>query len=80
MQKKRMDVKASVDASGRVTRVELLSPRDEDLVTLAAYAANGWRFAPAELNDELVPAKIILHFSFDTTSTAQTALDKSKRR
>jgi hypothetical protein len=80
MQKKRMDVKASVDASGRVTRVELLSPRDEDLVTLAAYAANGWRFAPAELNDELVPAKIILHFSFDTTSTAQTALDKSKRQ
>jgi hypothetical protein len=80
MQKKRMDVKASVDASGRVTRVELLSPRDEDLVTLAAYAANGWRFAPAELNDELVPAKVILHFSFDTNSTAQTALDKSNRQ
>jgi hypothetical protein len=79
MQKKRMDVKASVDASGRVTRVELLSPRDEDLVTLAAYAANGWRFAPAELNDEFVPAKVILHFSFDTNSTAQTALDKSNR-
>lgn len=74
VQKKRMDVKATVDATGRVTRVELLSPRDEDLVTLAAYAANGWRFAPAELNDELVSAKIILHFSFDTNSAAQNRI------
>lgn len=79
MQKKRMDLLASVDASGHVTRVELLSPRDEDLVTLAAYAANGWHFAPAELNDQPVPGKIILHFSFDTDSAAQTAFDKSKR-
>ena len=75
-----MDLKASVDASGRVTRVELLSPLDEDLVKLAAYAANGWRFAPAALNDQPVSGEIILHFSFDTKSAAQTAIDESKRQ
>jgi hypothetical protein len=80
LQKKHMDLKASVDASGHVTRVELLSPRDEDLVKLAAYAANEWHFAPAELNDQPVPGKIILHFSLDTNSTAQAAVDKSKRQ
>ena len=66
MQNKRMDLKASVDASGWVTRVELLSPRDEYLVKLAAYNATGWRFAPAELNDHPVSSEIILHFRFDT--------------
>jgi TonB family protein len=80
MQKKRMDLKASVDASGRVTSVELLSPPDEELVKLAAYAANRWRFAPAALNDQPVSGKIILHFSFDTKSAVQTAIDESKRR
>jgi Gram-negative bacterial TonB protein C-terminal len=64
-QKKQVDVRASVDASGRVTRVELLSPRDEYLVKLAAYNASGWRFAPAELNDHPVSSEVILHFSFD---------------
>ena len=80
MQKKRMDLKASVDASGRVTSVELLSPLDEELVKLAAYAANEWRFAPAALNNQPVSGKIILHFSFDTKSAAQTAIDGSKRQ
>ena len=75
-----MDLKASVDAFGRVIRVELLSPRDEDLVRLAASAASGWSFAPAELNDQPVPGKIILRFSFETNSAAQAVEDKSKRR
>jgi hypothetical protein len=70
-QKKQMDLKASVDASGRVTRVELLSPRDEYLVKLASYNAPGWRFAPAELNDHPVSSEVILHFRFDTNLTHQ---------
>lgn len=59
-----MDVKATVNESGDVTRVELLSPRDEELVRLASYAANSWRFVPARLNDKTVASEVILHFSF----------------
>ena len=71
MQKKQMDLKASVNASGRVTRVELLSPRDEYLANLASYNAAAWRFAPAKLNDQPVPSEVILHFRFDASLSHQ---------
>ncbi|HEV3329746.1 MAG TPA: hypothetical protein VG096_02120 [Bryobacteraceae bacterium] len=77
-EKNQMDLRASVDASGRVIRVKLLSPRDVDLAKLVAYAANGWRFEPAALNEQRVPGEIILHFNFDTNSTAQNAIDQAK--
>jgi len=64
-QKKEIDVKAEVDASGRVTRIELLSPRDEELATLAGYAASHWSFAPARLEEQPVPGEVILHFDFN---------------
>jgi hypothetical protein len=64
-QRKKMDLKASVDASGRITRVELLSPRDEELATLAGYAANHWSFSPAQLDEQAVPSEVILHFDFN---------------
>jgi TonB family protein len=80
MREGRMDLKATVDASGRVTKVELLSPRDEKLVGLAASAANGWRFAPAELNGSPVAGEVLLHFDFDNTPAAQAAIDASKIR
>jgi hypothetical protein len=67
-QRKKLDLKASVDASGRVTRVELLSPRDEELATLAGYAASHWSFSPAQLDKEAVPSEIILHFDFSSAS------------
>ncbi len=76
--KKQIDVKASVDASGHVTRVELLSPRDEELVTLAAYAANHWSFVPARLDEQPVPSEIILHFHFDSNPAAEEIAGKSK--
>lgn len=60
----RMDLKASVDESGRVTRVQLLAPKDEELVRLASYAASDWPFVPAKLNDKAVPSEVILHFNF----------------
>ena len=62
--RKEMDLKATVDASGRVTRVELLSPRDADLATLAGYAATHWSFSPAQLDEQAVPSEVILHFDF----------------
>jgi hypothetical protein len=64
-QRKKMDLKASIDASGRVTRVELLSPQDEELATLAGYAAGHWSFSPAQLDEQAVPSEIILHFDFN---------------
>jgi hypothetical protein len=80
MERKRIDLKASVDASGLVTGVKLLSSRDENLVKLATYAAYGWRFEPAELNDRPVPGEVILHFNFDTSAMAQTVIDESRKR
>jgi len=59
-----MDLKASVDESGHVTRVQLLSPKDEELIRLAAYAAGSWPFTPARLNDKPVPSEVFLHFNF----------------
>jgi hypothetical protein len=59
-----MDLKATVNESGRVTRVELLAPKDEELVRLASYAAGAWPFVPAKLNDKAVPSEVILHFTF----------------
>ena len=61
-----MDLKATVDESGRVTRVQLLSPKDEELVRLAAYAASAWPFVPAKINDRAVPSEVILHFTFSS--------------
>lgn len=59
-----MDLKASVDETGRVTRVQLLSPKDEELVDVAAQAAGNWPFVPAKLDHIAVPSEVILHFTF----------------
>jgi TonB family protein len=60
-----MDLKAIVDESGRITRVELLSPKNEELIRLASYAAGNWPFVPAKLNDRAVPSEVTLHFTFN---------------
>jgi TonB family protein len=60
-----MDLKATVDESGRVTRVELLSPKNDELVRLASYAAGSWPFVPAKLNEKAVPSEVTLHFTFN---------------
>ena len=59
-----MDLKATVNETGGVTRVELLSPKDEELIRLSAYAASAWAFVPARVNDTPVPSDVILHFKF----------------
>lgn len=61
---RQIDLKADLDESGRVTRVELLAPKNEEIVTLASYAAADWRFVPAEVSDTAVPSQIIIHFHF----------------
>jgi hypothetical protein len=59
-----MDLRAFLDQSGRVTRVQLLSPKNEELVDVAANAAGNWPFIPAKLNDMAIPSEVILHFTF----------------
>jgi hypothetical protein len=65
MEQRRMDLKATINAEGAVTRVELLAPKDQELVNLASYAASEWRFIPARHNDTAVPSEVILHFNFE---------------
>jgi len=80
MRRRRLDLKANVDASGQVTRVELLSPRDGRLADLVASAASAWRFAPAEVNGSPVPGEVLLHFDFDIPPTGRAAVDTAKTR
>ena len=77
MGKQRMDLKASLDATGRVTIVELLSPRNEPLADLAAGATHDWRFTPAESNGSPAPAEVLLHFDF-ANAPAQAAMSASR--
>ena len=65
LERTRVDLKATVNESGAVTRVELLAPKDVSLLDLASYAASGWRFVPARLNDKAIPSQVLLHFEFD---------------
>lgn len=65
LQKRHIQLKANVDESGAVTRVELVTPKDDELLTMAADAASAWKFVPARLNDKTVPSQIIVHFWFD---------------
>ena len=65
METRHMDLKATINESGAVTQVELLAPKDADLVALAAYAATDWHFTPARLNDKPVASEVVMHFNFD---------------
>lgn len=65
VERARVDLKATVNESGAVTRVELIAPKDVSLLDLASYAASGWQFVPARLNDKAVPSQVLLHFQFD---------------
>jgi hypothetical protein len=63
--RKQMDVKARLEASGKVSRVELMALPDEQLVTMLSYAANQWEFEPARLKGKPVGTEIILHFRLE---------------
>jgi hypothetical protein len=48
-----------------VTCVELLFPKDDDLLSMAADAAGRWQFVPARMNDQAVASQVIIRFQFD---------------
>jgi outer membrane biosynthesis protein TonB len=60
-----LDVKVSIDDSGKISRTQVLSEAyDERLEQLAKNALHRWEFAPARLNEKAVPSEMILHFDF----------------
>lgn len=65
-QRGRMDVRARLEPSGKVSRVELVALPDQQLVALLSYAANDWEFTPAQINGKPVASEMILHFTVDT--------------
>jgi hypothetical protein len=60
-----LDLKISIDESGRVAETKVISDEwDQRLESPATAAASKWEFAPARLNDKPVRSEMILHFDF----------------
>ena len=62
-----VDVRVTVNKSGRVSSVEISGAADRHLMKLAADAAQRWQFQPARVNDEIVTSDMIIHFTFRRT-------------
>lgn len=68
--KVRVRVKATVDASGNVTRATLVSPGPSQyFARLALQAAQRWKFAPAQAQGQDTPSEWILRFAFGRKGT-----------
>lgn len=62
-----LDVRAYINASGKVTYAEMLSDVTEanrGLATLAVFDARHWEFMPAQLEAHIVPGQVFLHYRF----------------
>ncbi len=62
-----VNVKVSIDETGRVTKAESMpgkQPVDESVTSAARNAAAVWRFAPARRGGQPVPSELILRFQF----------------
>lgn len=75
--RKPVNLKVSLDESGKVTRVEQLSKGP--MAGVAAHAALAWQFTPARWKDKPVASEVIVHLRFggDAGSTAATAVQHS---
>ena len=61
----RVELKASIDKRGRLSGVELLSPKvDERLVNLAMTEVHRWEFEPAQVNGHDVNSRLLVTFEF----------------
>jgi hypothetical protein len=60
-----VDLKLTVDKSGRVSSVEIISHQTPtEFVRLAGDAAYDWKFEPARLKDKPISSDVIAHFRF----------------
>lgn len=61
----RVDLKVSVDESGAVRQIDLMSPAsDERLAKIAADALRHWKFEPARLHDKPVACDLVATLNF----------------
>jgi TonB family protein len=66
----KVSVQVSVDTSGNVSAVRLVSPGPSKYFSQHALAAaRGWKFAPPQVNGQPSPSEWILHFQFGRAST-----------
>jgi hypothetical protein len=68
-----IDVKVSVNQSGKVEYSELLSkvtPDNRDLAAAAVFSARKWEFVPAHAGSEVVRGQVILHYQFGSRHAA----------
>jgi TonB family protein len=64
--RKIIEVKVTIDTSGKVTRAEAIPQKNvsQFLVNSAVNAARLWRFQPARRNEEPVSSETLLQFAF----------------
>jgi len=75
----RVSVRVNVDSSGKVTAAELASAGPSKyFARLALNAAQGWQFAPPQINGQPPPSTWLLHFRFRQTSI-QASADRVRR-
>ena len=68
--KVRVNVRVNVDSSGKVTAATLASPATSQyFAKLALKAAQGWEFAPPQVNGQAAPSTWILRFRFGRAGT-----------
>jgi hypothetical protein len=74
---KPINLKVSLDESGKVTRVERLSKGP--MAGVAAHAALDWQFTPARWQDKPVASEVMVHLRFggDPRSTAASTVRHS---
>jgi TonB family protein len=66
----RVSVRVKVDGAGNVTDAELESPGSSRyFARLSMEAAQGWKFAPAQSNEERAARSWRLQFEFTNTGT-----------
>ena len=72
--RKPVNLKLSIDESGKVTRVEPLS--NGPMTGVAAHAALAWQFTPARWKDKPVAGEVMVHLRFggDPRSTAASTI------
>jgi TonB family protein len=64
-----VEVRVSIDQTGKVIKAEAIPQRDlhKLFVDAALNAARLWKFRPARIGDQPVPAETVLQFSFNPT-------------
>jgi hypothetical protein len=72
-----LDVRAYIDESGKVAYAEVLSNVTEAnrrLASLALFNARRWEFVPAQLEAQVVPGEVILHYRFGNPLPSKSGL------